>query len=196
MPSTVRDKISADLARRISHSSYPSPFETRSLAALESWSGPIPKRVRAKVLMSLIAAEPTPAVVEALADAIGALDDWNVVLAEFLRNAHVTPAVVFAAARIAQARGLDVPWAAMTEPPSYANAVYEALEDGNVIRFKRQGSHPKAGPCFVIGIEKPLVQYGTGDLAFDGDACILSGIDDAWIEPGRLVCPAFAVVVR
>lgn len=196
MPSTKRDEIAAELRRRVSQGSSPPLFEIRDLVALESWSGSISGRTRAKVLMSLIASDPTRDMGVALADAISALEDWDVALAEFLRNASITPAVVFAAARVAHTRELRVPWARLTEPPSYAEAVYEAVQDGDVIRFARSGADAKAGPCFIFGIENPLVHQGAGDLAFEGDDCLLSGVDEAWMEPGRLACPAFAIVVR
>jgi hypothetical protein len=172
-------------------------FGLEQLEDVLSWTGPVGGSLRARILSALqTSASSTDVTISTVcARAIAEVEQWADLAAELVRYSEINPDLMMTIAMIAKVRSPTHPLAAMENPPAIAVAVFDAMDDGDMIHVSADRGMGSAGEWLLLDMNDPVNTWTTATaLQRDTGEILLSAGQVPWLERHRTACPAFIAV--
>ena len=169
-------------------------FDLANVRDMELWSGPIEGPLRARALSALIDEKSSVELIAACANSIAAISQWQELLGELLLTSEISPSVMDIASRVLRQRMPNHPLAALSTAPSHAGAVYDAIGDGESVRFRMDAQPASNQQWIFFDLEDVVGHFATVEVHDAGGEVKVPFAQLNWLDPRRTACSAFVVV--
>lgn len=169
-------------------------FRYAQLASVVDWAGAIDGRLLARTLAALLAADQTPMLAQACAEAVASEEQWASLTVEMVGSVPALPHVYQTVRTILQRRMPRHPLALLGQGPLQVVPIFNALHDGAVLRVRQDETALGTGGWLLLHLADPLHDTTMATVTQEADEAVIVADDVPWLDRHRLACPAFVAI--